>query len=364
MKTKPILLALCGFALLAASGCAAPGAPQPPSLRLPVAADNLSVVRKGNRVTLIWSSPTETTDHQAMRWPTTTRICRVLNQFPVNACGEPVKEINSGELVSVAPGARRPVVSFEDVLPPASIAAQNQATYAIEVVNQRGRSAGLSNQVRVPLLPVASPPADFRAVLDAQGPLLEWSVPTIPAPSPGISYRLRIYRRAHGKTDFALAGEQPYRLGEDEARDRNFEWEQEYDYKITSVTGLAVPGRPTVEVEGDDSQLVHLTVHDVFPPAVPTGLQAVFSSVGQKPFIDLTWAPDTEDDLAGYIVYRRTAASPFTAASTSLVKAPAWRDNDVHPGQKYYYTVAAIDVRGNQSAQSAPAEESVPQEVR
>jgi len=76
-----------------------------------------------------------------MRWPTTTRICRVLNQFPVNACGEPVKEINSGELVSVAPGARRPVVSFEDVLPPASIAAQNQATYAIEVVNQRGRSA-------------------------------------------------------------------------------------------------------------------------------------------------------------------------------------------------------------------------------
>lgn len=364
MKTTPILFAVCGIVLLLSTGCAAPGAPQPPSLRLPVAADNLSAVRKGNRVTLTWSSPTETTDHQAMRWPSTTRICRVLNQFPVNACGEPVKQINSAELVSVAPGARRPLVSFEDVLPPGAIATQNQATYAIEVVNQRGRSAGLSNQVRVPLLPVAPPPADFRATLDAQGPLLEWSVPSIFAPSAGISYRLRIYRRTRGKTDFALAGEQPYHPGEDEARDRNFEWEQQYDYKITSVTVLATPGRPTVEVEGDDSKAVHLTVHDVFPPAVPTGLQAVFSSVGQKPFIDLTWAPDTVDDLAGYIVYRRSAASKFTAVSTSPVKAPAWRDNDVHPGQKYYYTVAAIDVRGNQSAQSAPAEESVPLEVR
>ena len=102
----------------------------------------------------------------------------------------------------------------------------------------------------------------------------------------------------------------------------------------------------------------------MFPPAVPSGLQAVFSSVGQKPFIDLTWAPDTESDLAGYLVYRRTAGSAFTAVTAAPVKAPAWRDNDVHPGQKYFYTVTAVDVRGNQSAQSAPAEESVPLEVR
>jgi hypothetical protein len=216
----------------------------------------------------------------------------------------------------------------------------------------------------MPLLPTAPPPLDFRATLDAQGPLLEWDVRSIPVPSPNVSYRLRIYRRGHGKTDFALASEQAYRLGENEARDSNFEWEQEYDYRIAAVTVLAAPGRPVVEVEGDDSKLVHLVAHDVFPPAIPSGLQAVFSSVGQKPFIDLTWAPDTESDLVGYLVYRRTAASAFTSVTTAPVKAPAWRDNDVHPGKKYYYTVTAVDVRGNQSAQSAPAEESVPLEVR
>ncbi len=364
MKKTPILLAVCCCVLALVAGCAAPGMPQPPSLRLPTTVDNLSATRKGDRVILAWSPPGETTDHQTMRWPTTTRICRVINKFPTNVCGEVVKEIKSSELATTKPGARRPLVSFEDVLPPALIGAPNQATYTVEILNQRGHSSGLSNQVRIPLVATLPPPADFRAALDAQGPLLQWNALTNPAPSPNISYRLRIFRRAHAKTEFALISELPYQVGKGEARDRNFEWEQEYDYKIASVTVLAIPGRPAEEVEGDDSAQVPLAVHDVFPPAVPNGLQAVFSSVGQKPFIDLTWAPNTESDLAGYIVYRRSTASNFVAVTPAPVKAPAWRDNDVQPGQTYYYTVAAVDVRGNQSAQSAPAEETVPLEVR
>lgn len=361
MKKKPIPLAVCCCVLALAAGCAAPGAPQPPSLRLPATVDSLSAVRKGARVVLSWSPPTETTDRQAMRWPTVTRICRVVNQFPINACGEVVKEVKSGELVSVVPGAKRPVVSFEDVLPPALIAKQNQATYAIEVVNERGHTSGLSNQVRVPLVPTAPAPSDFRVRLDAQGPLLEWNA--APAPVSGVSYALRIYRRGT-KKEFLLISEQPYHAGEDAARDVSFEWEQEYDYKVAAVAVLTGAGRAATEVEGDDSKVVHLVTRDTFPPAVPSGLQAVFSSVGQKPFIDLTWAPNTESDLAGYVVYRRTAASRFVAVSSGLIKAPAWRDNNVQPGERYYYTVSAKDLRGNESAQSVPAEESVPMEVR
>jgi hypothetical protein len=284
MTKNSILLAVCCCGLALAAGCAAPGAPQPPSLRLPVAVDNLSATRKGNRVVLTWSPPSETTDHQAMHWPTTTRICRVVNQFPINFCGEVVKEIKSSELVSVEPGARRPVVSFEDVLPPALIAVQNQATYAVEVVNQRGHSAGLSNQARIPLMPTAPPPSRFRATLDAQGPLLEWDVVSSLAATPGVSYRLRIYRRAHGKNEFALASELPYRLGEDEARDSNFEWEQQYDYKIVAVTVLALPGgRPVEEVEGDDSDLVHLMAHDVFRPPSPPACKRFSAAWARSP---------------------------------------------------------------------------------
>ncbi len=364
MTKKSILLAVSCCTLAISVGCAAPGAPQAPSLRLPVPVDNLSAVRKGNRVVLTWSPPTETTDHQVMHWPTVTRICRVLNQFPINECGQVAAEIKTSELASAVPGSRRPEVAFEDVLPPNLIAVQNQATYAVEVMNERGRSSGLSNQVRTPLVPDAPVPAGFRVTLDSQGPLLEWNAPAVPGNAAGISHRLRIYRRAHGKTEFILLSELPDRPGEGDARDNNFEWEQEYDYKIAPVTVLAAQGRPTVEVEGSDSAVVHLWVHDVFPPSIPTGLQAVFSSVGQKPFIDLTWAPNTESDLNGYVVFRRTANAAYVAVSAAPVKAPAWRDNDVRPGELYYYTVAAVDLRGNQSAQSAPAEESVPQEVR
>lgn len=352
------MLAVC-------AGCAAPGAPQPPSLRVPVAVDNLSATRKGDRVILTWSPPTETTDRQTLRWPTTTIVCRALNQFPTNVCGEVVKQLKSTELTPTAVGGRKATVTFEDVLPPSLIEPQNQATYAVEVVTQHSHSAGLSNQVRVSLAPTQAPPADFRATLDKQGPLLEWSIASMLPPAPGVSYRLRIYRRTSGKREFALAGEEPFRLGESEARDHNFEWEQKYDYKITPVTVLTAAGKPPVEVEGNDSEVVHLNVHDIFPPEVPTGLQAVYSSVGQKPFIDLTWAPNTESDLAGYIVYRRSAeSSAYVVASSGTLKAPAWRDTDVRPGEKYFYTVAAVDARGNQSAQSAPATESVPLEVR
>jgi hypothetical protein len=374
MKKTLILPALCCAVLALATGCASPGAPQPPSLRLPQPVNNLSAVRKGNRVVLTWSPATETTDHLPMRWPSTTLICRVLNQFPIRDCGAPAARIPSSELASQAPASRRPTVSFEDVLPPALIAPQNQATYAIEAINQRGRSAGLSNQVRIALAPAVPPPTGFRAALDAQGPLLQWEMAAIAPLPPGASCLLRIERRttstalpsagtpgsrrAPASEAFSSVAEQPCHSGPGQARDATFEWEQEYDYKAEAVTVL--PGQPATEVEGDDSSVVHLVTHDVFPPAIPSGLQAVYSSVGQKPFIDLTWASNTESDLAGYIVYRRTAGSAPAVVSPALLKAPAWRDEDVHPGQTYFYTVAAVDLRGNQSAESAPATESVP----
>jgi hypothetical protein len=202
--------------------------------------------------------------------------------------------------------------------------------------------------------------------------------------SAGTSCLIRIYRRARSASAtggpsvgpypqgnnrapaspaFELIAEQPCRSGRNEARDPSFEWEQEYDYKAAAVAVMAASGPLSFEVEGDDSEPAHLAAHDVFPPEVPTGLQAVFSSVGQKPFIDLTWAPNSESDLAGYLVYRTTADTDFVLVSPSPLKALAWRDNDVQAGHTYVYAVSAVDVRGNQSARSLGAQESAPQEL-
>ncbi len=80
------------------------------------------------------------------------------------------------------------------------------------------------------------------------------------------------------------------------------------------------------QVEGDDTPSVTVVAHDVFPPAVPAGLQAVFSGPGQKPFIDLIWAPNTEADLAGYNVYRHEQDGQTVKVNSDLVKTPTFRD--------------------------------------
>ena len=90
-------------------------------------------------------------------------------------------------------------------------------------------------------------------------------------------------------------------------------------------------------VEGDDSKAAEIFTRDIYPPAEPTGLQAVFSSVGQKPFVDLTWAPNMESDLAGYNVFRRVAGGEPVKLNQQLVPVPSFRDDKVAPGKTYLY---------------------------
>ncbi len=142
--------------------------------------------------------------------------------------------------------------------------------------------------------------------------------------------------------------------------DRNFEWEKTYFYWGSVVSVMTMPGRPPVEVEGEDTPEVKVFADDVFPPAVPSGLQAVFSGPGQQPFIDLIWTPDTDADLAGYNIYRREDGGTPVRLNSELAKAPAFRDTSVQPGKAYYYWVSAVDLRGNESARSEEASERVP----
>ncbi len=89
-------------------------------------------------------------------------------------------------------------------------------------------------------------------------------------------------------------------------------------------------------MEGDDSNRVQVIAHDIFPPAIPEGLQAVYSGEGQKPFIDLIWAPVASADLAGYNIYRSEDGSAPIKLNPQLVKTPSYRDTAVTPGKTLY----------------------------
>jgi hypothetical protein len=244
--------------------------------------------------------------------------------------------------------------TFIDAIPASQLGSDpnSQIFYAISFFNQNNRTAGISNVVSVPAVVAPAPPSDFQAQVTADGVVLSWKE----TPTGGANHFYRVYRRAEGSTTDVVAGEAPW--GSVQLIDHNFEWEKTYSYRGTVVTVIHVEGKPDSEFESADTPATKVFAHDVFPPAVPVGLQAVFSGVGQQPFIDLIWAPDTDADLAGYDVYRREEGSE--PRKISSVTAPVFRDLNVVTGHTYSYSVSAVDVRKNESARSEETSEAVP----
>jgi hypothetical protein len=233
--------------------------------------------------------------------------------------------------------------------------------YAVNVLNAYGKSAGLSNQVQVPSAPTIEPPAGPAARLGEQGVTLTWNAVAVPQHMPEIRFAYRIYRRAVETKKDVVAGEVAIDQPHPSFLDNSFEWEKTYEYRVAVATFVET-ANGAEQVEGDDSAPVEVVAHDVFPPPTPGGLQAVFSGPGQKPFIDLVWAPDTAADLAGYNIYRHERDEVPVKINTELVKTPDYRDSAVVPGHEYFYSVSAVDVRGNESPRSEEASETVPAE--
>ncbi len=359
MRSRAHASAIAGLCLVLAA-CATMRPPQPPSLQLPEPPKDLHATRRGNTVVLQWTVPTATTDRATLREAGPTQICRSMAATLVK-CGTPVGE-------APAPAPRKPsdkkvTQSYTDTLP-SELQRENplgKVTYAVEVLNSDRRGDGVSKNAQVPLAQTLPAPADFEAKLESQGVRLTWAPATLPEAVPEITYVYRVYRRPDKTKSPTLVGEvsvsgnpQPSLL------DSNIEWEQTYFYFADVVTIISEPGKPEVRIEGEDSAEVKVFTHDVFPPAVPTGLQAVFSGPGQQAFIDLVWTPDTDPDLAGYNIYRREPGGAPVKINAELVRTPSYRDTNVVSGKQYLYSVSAVDVRGNESARSEETEENVP----
>lgn len=358
MKLSHLLLLAPATWLL--MSCATIAPPQPPSLDLPRPPLDLRATRKANRVKLTWSIPIITTDRQTIRNVGPTRICRAT--LVMTQCGTPVAEAAPPASAPSKSSEPRPKESFTDTLP---TELQNEnptgyATYAVEVLNRAGRGAGLSNQARVLLAPTLGPPQNFHAQVTSRGVVLSWAKPAVPQQMPeNIHFVIRAYRREQGSPQQTAVGDVPIE-NEPTLTDAEIQWQKTYEYYAETVTVVREPNGNQAQLEGDDTPEVTVFANDVFPPAVPSGLQAVFSGPGQSPFIDLVWAPITDSDLAGYNVYRHEVGGEPVKLNSEPLKTPSYRDDPVSAGKRYLYSVTSIDFRGNESARSEEASESVP----
>jgi hypothetical protein len=349
------------------------GAPQPPSLNLPDRVTDLSAARAGDQVSLTWSMPKRNTDKLLLKGEVQARVCR--KDDGADACGAVAS-------LQFAPAAD---AAFTETLPAALTAGTPRAiTYFVELVNRKGRSAGLSNGAEVLSGEAPAAVTGLSAEMRKDGVLLHWT-PGAPGAAPTA---IRLQRtlltppnpsraRPEPKSEKGPLApppepkEQsllvPVSAREGLALDKDIRFGERYEYRAQRVAAVSVGGQ-TLQLEGPISPPVLVDAENIFPPAVPTGLVAVATAGenGAAPAIDLSWQPDTETDLAGYIVYRRepTAAGEAGAwqriSPTQPVVGPGYHDPDVQAGRTYSYAVSAIDQEGHESARSIEAQETVP----
>jgi fibronectin type 3 domain-containing protein len=203
-----------------------------------------------------------------------------------------------------------------------------QVTLMVRATGPKGKASDWSNPVTLAVGEPLATPADFKAVSDPKGVRLTWSG------GPG---RYRIFR--------GVGDAMPQRLAESdkpEYVDTAVDFGSPYRYFVQALAGELR--------QSGISAIVGVTPADAFPPAVPAGLMAV-AGVNS---IELSWQPNTEEDLAGYQVYRSTGGAEERIAGP--VDAPNFSDRTVEIGKKYSYTITSIDRTGNESAHSAAVE--------
>jgi hypothetical protein len=347
------------------AGCGTPGAPLPPSLKLPDPVTDLVATRVGNQVSLAFTLPKKNTDKLLLKGNLPVRICRKLE---AETCDDVPNSLQ------LPPGAK---AAFTETLPPAlASGSPRPLTYFVELKNFRGRSAGLSNAGVVLAGQAPAPVAGLSASVRKQGVVLRWNPDSE-------TTALRLHRKlltpqpeSKPQAQSGLLAPAPEPLeqnllveqagaGLDRALDKDIRFGQVYEYRAQRVARVTAGGKP-LELLGELSAPVRVEVLDIFPPDVPTGLAAVATAAqaSAQASIDLSWQPVTDADLAGYIVYRREAGEPNQSwqriSPPEPLVGPAFHDAGVQPGHTYHYSVASVSQSGHQSERSAETEETVP----
>ncbi|HQK92536.1 MAG TPA: FlgD immunoglobulin-like domain containing protein, partial [Armatimonadota bacterium] len=117
-----------------------------------------------------------------------------------------------------------------------------------------------------------------------------------------------------------------------------------YTYRVSAVDS-SVPFNESALTDA-----VSAVPRDRTPPDTPTGLAAQ----GANRQVTLKWAANTDQDLAGYNVYRSsTPDGSYARMNSEVVTGTAYTDVQVVNGTVYYYRITAVDT-------AVPANESEP----
>ena len=351
---------------LLAAGCGAPGEPLPPTPPVPQAIADLSAQQAGDGVLLTFTMPGKSTRGESLRQVPTFEVLR----GTLRADGTP--DPKSFHVVDTVPGAlvtrysQHGQVQFTDPVSPRDpqLRSGQPFVYRVHTLLSARHPSADSTDMILHLYPVAERVSSLDASVTEQGVDLRWPAPTHTSAGDPLSEirEYHVYRGELDPTGLTVAASDPLqakwkspllRLGTTtttDYRDSGFEYGKTYAYLVRTVIGS-----PAGSLESSDSPLAVVTPKDTFPPAAPQGIIAAIQP-GATPgsvAVELSWSINVEPDLAGYRVYRsEQEGAKGSLLTPELLPSPAHRDNSVKSGQRYWYTVTAVDRSGNESVPS------------
>jgi Prokaryotic lipoprotein-attachment site len=243
--------------------------------------------------------------------------------------------------------------------------------YVAVSVSARGQHGPPTPRRLVPLVPAPPAPASPLVKYDETSVTLSWQAPAgsprmrqpagddlLPSKlvgyvEPSIAYN--VYEVPPAKAADAKPGDgKPAGAKPAETRltaspidgpsytDKRITWGAERCYAVRTVEKIG-----TMTIESAEAPSACVTLEDTFPPAAPRGLQSVATAGA----VSLIWQPNTEKDLAGYIVLRGAAADALAPITASPIQETAFKD-EVPPGSHFFYAIKAVDKSGNASKPS------------
>jgi len=348
IRTRIALLIL--LVSISAAGCAKIAEPQPPEIRIPRPAVDLAVRQLSDYVVLSVSKPENNTNGSQPANLKTLDIYRMTEDAKESPGGLPDEQFikRSHRILSVASARLSEHLNNQNYVFQDRFSGETPEMYshtyryAVLFINNKNRSAGLSNQVSIAPVPIPPPPAGLTAEGTQNSIRLRWAAPSenMDGSQPARNGGYNIYRTEEPKR-FPSTPINPEPVTSTEFKDSNFRFDATYYYSITTVGSLQRPFPESLP-----SNPVSITAKDTFPPAPPGD----FSAIVQGNMVVLMWAHSPSADLAGYRLFRREkGGADRLLIQSELVRGMSFRDDQVTAGKQYEYEIQALDVYGNAS---------------
>ena len=346
---------LCGLLISASCGKRKP--PLPPIERVIQRAE-ISGFQRGNKIQLSWTMAARNAADGSLLNISRADIYRLTepSDSPVNISEE--EFASRSTLIATVPisetdfGLKQ--MTYTDTLNFAGQPARIR--YAIRFVNATGQKAGFSNFLVIqPTAKVAEPPNGLSSIVTQDAIALKWQQPgqNVDGSSPANILGYNVYRIDEKNLQKALNSAP---ITSTDFADKTFEFEKNYSYFVRTVS----LGSNSEPLESTDSEIIKIQPKDVFPPNAPTAL-----TIAASPnTISIFFASNTENDIAGYRIYRSTdkdlPKTNWNLLTQNLLSTNTFQDLNVETGKTYYYFVTAVDKFGNVSEHSEVVFERVP----